>query len=86
MKRITNACRLWRVLLAVGLPQAMNPGAAHADTTLFFDSAQTTNVVNSGTTSDTIGSEGYLFTLTRDKLLTVQLSAIGSQRFYRLRK
>ena len=38
--------------------------------TVFFDAAQTTNLVLSGTTSDTISSEGYLFTFTRDKLFT----------------
>jgi len=37
---------------------------------VFFDSSQTTNLVTSGTTSDTISSEGYLFTVTRDKLFT----------------
>lgn len=41
-----------------------------AVTTVFFNSAQTTNLVASGTTSDTINSEGYLFTFTRDKLFT----------------
>lgn len=41
-----------------------------AATTVFFDSSQSTNIVASGTTSDTISSEGYLFILTRDKLFT----------------
>lgn len=43
---------------------------ANAVTTVFFDSAQGTNLVVAGTTSDTIGSAGYLFTVTRDKLFT----------------
>lgn len=44
--------------------------SAHAVTTTFFDSAQTATLVASGATSDTISSEGYLFTYTRDKLFT----------------
>jgi hypothetical protein len=43
---------------------------APAGTTVFFQASQTTNLVSSGTTSDTISSEGYLFTVTRDKLFT----------------
>jgi len=54
-------------LVVVGL---FHPGGAQADTAVFFDSSQTTNLVTSGTTSDTISSEGYLFTVTRDKLFT----------------
>jgi hypothetical protein len=49
---------------------AFSAVAAQADTTVFFNSSQTTNLVVSGTTSDTISSEGYLFTFTRDKLFT----------------
>ena len=41
-----------------------------AVTTVFFDGSQTTNLVASGVTSDTISSEGYVFTVTRDKLFT----------------
>ena len=36
----------------------------------FFDPAQTATLVQSGTTFDTIESEGYVFTYTRDKLFT----------------
>lgn len=43
---------------------------ARAVTTVFFNSAQTTNLVSTNATSDTISSEGYLFTYTRDKLFT----------------
>jgi len=39
-------------------------------TIVFFDASQSTNLVSSGTTSDTISSEGYLFTYTRDKFFT----------------
>lgn len=41
-----------------------------AVTTVFFDSSQTTNLVSTNASSDTISSEGYLFTYTRDKLFT----------------
>ena len=45
-------------------------GSAGGVTTVFFDASQTRNVVAAGVTSDTIRSEGYLFTVTRDKLFT----------------
>ena len=48
----------------------MEPGVACAVTTHFFDSSQATNLVASGATSETLSSEGYLFTFTRDKLFT----------------
>lgn len=38
--------------------------------TVFFDSSQTATLVTSGVTSDTIRSNGYVFTYTRDKLFT----------------
>ena len=41
-----------------------------AVTTVFFNSGQVTNLVSANATSDTISSEGYLFTCTRDKLFT----------------
>jgi hypothetical protein len=43
---------------------------ANAETTVFFDGCQTATWVTSGVTSDTISSQGYLFTYTRDKLFT----------------
>jgi len=43
---------------------------AHADTTAFFANCQVYTPVASGVTSDTISSNGYLFTYTRDKLFT----------------
>ena len=43
---------------------------ASAVTTPFFDASQTMTLVASGTTSDTISTEGYLFTYTLDKLFT----------------
>ena len=47
-----------------------DPTAVRAVTTVFFNSSQTTNLVASQATSDTISSEAYLFTFTRDKLFT----------------
>ena len=44
------------------------PGAAGAATINFFDSSQTAIMVATGDTYDTISSNGYLFTYTRDKL------------------
>jgi hypothetical protein len=66
--------RAWNQSAAVIVTTAFvvlfDPGPAQTATTVFFDSSQTTNLVASGTTSDTISSEGYLFTVTRDKLFT----------------
>ena len=53
----------WFLLIGFALP-------ARALTTVFFDSSQTTNRVAAGTTSDTIATEGYWFTCSRDKLFT----------------
>jgi hypothetical protein len=44
--------------------------AADARITVFFDGSQVATLVDSGVTSDTISSNGYLFTYTRDKLFT----------------
>ncbi len=44
--------------------------AAHGATVVFFDDAQIATPVASGVTWDTISSNGYLFTYTRDKLFT----------------
>lgn len=41
-----------------------------AATTVFFNSSQVATLVASGVSSDTIRSNGYLFTYTRDKLFT----------------
>ena len=43
---------------------------ALAATTVFFSPSQVAEEVSSGVTSDTISSNGYLFTYTRDKLFT----------------
>ena len=44
--------------------------AATAGTTVFFNSNQVATLVATGVTSDTLSSEGYQFTCTRDKLFT----------------
>jgi len=45
-------------------------GRAQAVTLDFFDGSQSYSLIQSGVTSDTINTEGYLFTYTRDKLFT----------------
>jgi hypothetical protein len=55
------------VLLAWGLFLLPGAGAAIVQ---FFDPSQIATLVEAGTTFDTISSEGYLFTYTRDKLFT----------------
>ena len=71
---IASTVRAWSkltaVLLATVLVGVFSPTPARAVVTIFFDGSQTTNLVTSGTVSDTISSEGYLFTFTRDKLFT----------------
>jgi len=44
--------------------------AGRAATTVFFSPAQTVSLVATNASSDTISSQGYLFTYTRDKLYT----------------
>ena len=58
------------MVAAVLLAGSAAPRIAWAVTTVFFDPSQTTNLVATATTSDTWGSEGYLFTVSRDKLFT----------------
>jgi len=48
----------------------VRPEGAVAGTTVFFNINQIATLVSTGTTSDTISSEGYRFTYTRDKLFT----------------
>jgi hypothetical protein len=49
---------------------AVSCGVAHAETTGYFETCQSYTLVTNGVTSDTISSNGYLFTYTRDKLFT----------------
>lgn len=70
MKTISAQSQLTAIFIAVVIAIVFRTYAGQAATTVFFNSSQTTNLVASGTTSDTISSEGYLFTFTRDKLFT----------------
>jgi len=54
---------------ASGLLLAILPPAC-AVTNVFFSPTQTTNLVATNLNSDTLETEGYLFTLSRDKLFT----------------
>lgn len=74
MKTAPARRRLVVIFLAATFVVLFGERPARATTVVFFSNAQTTNLVASGTTSDTISSEGYLFTFTRDKLFT---GAIG---------
>ncbi|MBX9790503.1 MAG: PEP-CTERM sorting domain-containing protein [Pirellulales bacterium] len=56
--------------LAVVLLSCVLCSTTAASTIVFFNSSQVATPVASGVTSDTISSEGYLFTYTRDKLFT----------------
>ena len=70
MKTTSIPRRLAAMFITAVVFGVLCPSATRAVTTVFFDSSQTTNLVASGTTSDTISSEGYLVTVTRDKLFT----------------
>lgn len=68
---MTSSGHRWSVIIVTAMWLGVfHPGGTRAVTITFFDSSQTTNLVASGTTSDTLCSEGYLFTFTRDKLFT----------------
>jgi hypothetical protein len=62
--------RFVNILKCTAILVAFIPCALSAGTTVFFDSAQIVSQVVTGTTFDTISTEGYLFTYTRDKLFT----------------
>jgi hypothetical protein len=70
LKTMRVCSRLQPALFTAVLVGIFGLTTARAVTNVFFDASQTTNLVTSGTTSDTISSEGYLFTFTRDKLFT----------------
>jgi PEP-CTERM motif-containing protein len=57
-------------IFAVASVLSVGFGVANAATVTFFDPSQVATPVASGATSDTVTSEGYLFTYTRDKLFT----------------
>lgn len=68
-ERMSDVLRVFRLIFFSGLSLSICI-RAEAVTTIFFNGSQATNFVSAGTTSDTISSEGYLFTYTRDKLFT----------------
>lgn len=55
-----------------------SPGAVTID---FFDASQSYNFIQSGATSDTIESEGYYFTYTRDKFWSPVFGGTPTGRF-----
>ncbi len=57
-------------LFAAALAVCLTGSSILAGEVIFFDNSQVAVSVSSETTSDTISSEGYLFTYTRDKLFT----------------
>ncbi|BAN34893.1 hypothetical protein SCD_n01055 [Sulfuricella denitrificans skB26] len=59
-------------------------GTANAATTSFFTGSEVATLVASGATSDTISSNGYLFTYTRDKLFTGGVSTAEPGRYVRV--
>ena len=70
MTRLPFRCIRALTGLSTAILILLPPGAAHAATTTFFTASQVATPVSSGVTSDTIRSEGYVFTYTRDKLFT----------------
>lgn len=70
--KATDWTRSWsaRVLIAAVLCIVLGSFKARAVTTVFFNNSQTTNLVSTNATSDTISTKGYLFTYTRDKFFT----------------
>ena len=63
-------CHRLIAVCSIGFAVALPAGCAWATDTTFFTSNQVATLVSTGVTSDTISSEGYLFTYTRDKLFT----------------
>jgi hypothetical protein len=57
-------------LFALAVCSTLTSVSACASTIVFFSSSQATNLVSTNATSDTLSSEGYLFTFSRDKLFT----------------
>lgn len=56
--------------MATALSIVLGSFQARAVTTVYFNPSQTTNLVSTNATSDTISSEGYVFTYSRDKFFT----------------
>lgn len=67
---LTASLQPWLPAIAVTALAVTLPAHAHAVTTDFFSITQMTNLVATNINSDTIETEGYLFTFSRDKLFT----------------
>lgn len=57
-------------LLSALICSSLVASLTKAESTIFFDPCQIATLEDSGVTSDTISSRGFLFTYTRDKLFT----------------
>jgi len=71
VKTLTPRSALSVLILATALLTLADSHPARAVTTVFFNSSQSTNLVSTNATTDTISTEGYVFTYTRDKFFTV---------------
>ncbi|MBI3784014.1 MAG: hypothetical protein HY270_11500 [Deltaproteobacteria bacterium] len=60
----------WSLRFIPAVLLMLSCAAVQATTTTFFNPSQVATLVSSGITSDTISSEGYVFTYTLDKLFT----------------
>jgi len=69
-KSRTRNVRYVRIIQLAPVLASLVPYVAAAHITVFFNPSQIATLVATNTTSDTISSEGYLFTYTRDKLFT----------------
>jgi hypothetical protein len=68
--RFTASLQPWLAAMAVATLALVQPTPACAVTNVLFSINQTTNLVATNINSDTIETEGYRFTLSRDKLFT----------------
>lgn len=70
MSRFLKPSRFSRALLYLLILLATTVLTSRSETVQFFSATQSTNLVVEGETFDTIRTEFYLFTLTRDKFFT----------------
>lgn len=69
MKTRTRCTVVW-LCAAIGSCQILFPVPTRAVTTILFNASQTISLVATNMNTDTYATEGYLFTLSRDKLFT----------------
>lgn len=65
-----NGCPVVCLCIAIAAGLTLCSGPARAVTTVLFNASQTLSLVATNVNSDTYATEGYLFTLSRDKLFT----------------